>query len=584
MICRVIPYEEIPERGKEPFLFISYCHANEAFVYPFIERLAADGFRLWYDDGIHAGEEWPEVIASHLSDCYACIEILTPEYAQSHNCRNEINFLIQLGKKIVPIQWTDFAMSLGLKLQLSATQYIKRFELQSDQMLLQRLYASEAVKACHGWIPSYRNLPPAAKKEETKKSLVLDKFASAMSAEENAGDRPTQILKGLPEAKLAAALKPAASPEPEKSQKPVPESEPEHTAGLKPVPEPAPAPVPESKPEAAPTPELKPEPAPEPEPAPAAAPEAAPEPRLEAAPVPTPKPEPKPAPAPEPEPKPEPAKRKPAPAPQPEPEPTPVYVPASEPQLPEVNPDDELTILDVPEEGTVLADEDDLDATPILPKAGLLNLKTGIIYMFYGYRTVVGRSQRANVVLDDPRHKISNRHLEIHFTNKDGWLVVDTDSTNGTKLNGEKLEGLKPVHLPGKALLTLADDNYLFAAGQTLNDLLNKRSVYLLVCQETNELYCGWEKQFVLGRLNAWPKGTLSDRRTSRVHGYIEENGFGYKLRISHKATTNGTYLNDVLLNPGQEAPLKSGDQIRTGSFYHLTFTEITLSMKENEG
>ena len=89
MICRVLPYE-----GKEPFLFISYCHLNADIAYPLIEKLAADGFRLWYDDGIHPGSDWPEIIARHLNDCYACIELLTPEYAQSHNCRNEINFLV----------------------------------------------------------------------------------------------------------------------------------------------------------------------------------------------------------------------------------------------------------------------------------------------------------------------------------------------------------------------------------------------------------------------------------------------------------------------------------------------------------
>ena len=53
--CSVKPYE-----GQEAYIFISYCHKDRASVFPIIEQMARDGYRVWYDEGIDPGSEWPE--------------------------------------------------------------------------------------------------------------------------------------------------------------------------------------------------------------------------------------------------------------------------------------------------------------------------------------------------------------------------------------------------------------------------------------------------------------------------------------------------------------------------------------------
>ena len=53
-----------PYEGTLPYLFVSYAHANDAAVLEIISTLQARGFRVWYDEGIEAGSEWPESIAS----------------------------------------------------------------------------------------------------------------------------------------------------------------------------------------------------------------------------------------------------------------------------------------------------------------------------------------------------------------------------------------------------------------------------------------------------------------------------------------------------------------------------------------
>ncbi len=48
----------------------------------------------------------------------------------------------------------------------------------------------------------------------------------------------------------------------------------------------------------------------------------------------------------------------------------------------------------------------------------------------------VGRQSDCQVVIDD--HNVSRRHAEIRRTTA-GWVVTDRNSTNGTKVNGEKV-------------------------------------------------------------------------------------------------------------------------------------------------
>ena len=60
-----------PYEGGKPFLFISYPHKNSAEVLDTIRILHDKGIRLWYDEGIPAGSDWPANIARQLGDCEA---------------------------------------------------------------------------------------------------------------------------------------------------------------------------------------------------------------------------------------------------------------------------------------------------------------------------------------------------------------------------------------------------------------------------------------------------------------------------------------------------------------------------------
>ena len=85
----VIPYE-----GTEPYLFISYAHADADAVMEVAARLQQAGYHIWYDAGIVVGSEWPEYIAAHLAGAAAMLAFVSSAYDRSDNCRKEMHFAL----------------------------------------------------------------------------------------------------------------------------------------------------------------------------------------------------------------------------------------------------------------------------------------------------------------------------------------------------------------------------------------------------------------------------------------------------------------------------------------------------------
>lgn len=143
MYCRAIPYE-----GREPYIFFSYSHKDADRVYPLLEQMVRDGFRVWYDDGNHPGDDWLENIGEHLNNCHICLAMLSANSEASHNCKKEVTFAAQCGKKLMAVKLEEFAMTVGMRLQLSTIHYLVRTSFPSDAALLQKLYESDQMDVC----------------------------------------------------------------------------------------------------------------------------------------------------------------------------------------------------------------------------------------------------------------------------------------------------------------------------------------------------------------------------------------------------------------------------------------------------
>lgn len=143
--CSAKPYE-----GNDNYIFISYCHKDKKQIFPIIERLARDGYRVWYDEGIDPGSEWPEIIARHLNGCSTCIAFISENSLNSHNCKREINFALLKKKAFISVVIEPVQMSLGMEMQLSATQAIFKYTLCDDNEFFSKLYDAKCLSSCRG--------------------------------------------------------------------------------------------------------------------------------------------------------------------------------------------------------------------------------------------------------------------------------------------------------------------------------------------------------------------------------------------------------------------------------------------------
>ena len=93
-----------PYEGKRPFLFISYAHASSEQVVETIRILHEGGVRLWYDEGIPAGSDWPANIAGHMRDCERVVFFRCKRALVSPNCFSEIRTAARQKKPMLVVR------------------------------------------------------------------------------------------------------------------------------------------------------------------------------------------------------------------------------------------------------------------------------------------------------------------------------------------------------------------------------------------------------------------------------------------------------------------------------------------------
>ena len=156
----------IPYKGDEPYIFISYAHKDSALVWPIIERMQKDGYRVWYDEGIDPGTEWDENIADHVYGCAFFMAFLSPNYMASDNCKDELNFARDQDKKRVLVYLEDVTLPEGMALRLGRTESVRYDPAEPD-----RFYGE--LYAAHDRAEHPSEEPPAPGKKKGKAKWII---------------------------------------------------------------------------------------------------------------------------------------------------------------------------------------------------------------------------------------------------------------------------------------------------------------------------------------------------------------------------------------------------------------------------
>ncbi len=96
-----------PYEGKRPYVFISYSHRDSDRVLDILTELNDRKLRLWYDEGIPAGSDWPINIETHMRECAAVLFFLSRTALASQYCYSEIQTAIALKKPILAVRLDD---------------------------------------------------------------------------------------------------------------------------------------------------------------------------------------------------------------------------------------------------------------------------------------------------------------------------------------------------------------------------------------------------------------------------------------------------------------------------------------------
>ena len=96
-----------PYEGTRPYLFISYAHKQSEEVVSTIRILHEKGWRLWYDEGIPAGSDWPANIAGHMQGCAGVLFFESERALESPNCYSEMSTAHRLKKPCMVVRLED---------------------------------------------------------------------------------------------------------------------------------------------------------------------------------------------------------------------------------------------------------------------------------------------------------------------------------------------------------------------------------------------------------------------------------------------------------------------------------------------
>lgn len=197
-----------PYEGTLPYIFVSYAHRDDAAVLEIISTLQARGFRVWYDEGIEAGSEWPESIASHLERAQLVLAFLSPAYLRSDNCRKEMHYALTKRKPVINVYLEQTELSPGMEMQIGNLFALMKYTYPSEEYFYDKLFSAELLDAAKfaGEAPELPDVPAPAPAPEKKEKEKKPRARREKQPKAPKPARPKKKRRGLAAAIIAIVL------------------------------------------------------------------------------------------------------------------------------------------------------------------------------------------------------------------------------------------------------------------------------------------------------------------------------------------------------------------------------------------
>ena len=110
--------------GDEPYIFVSYAHADAATVYPLLVDLRDRGVNIWYDEGIEPGSKWREELSSAIENAEKVLFVASKKSIASSNCERELDFALSLNVPVRVVYIEEVTLPPALSFSLGSHQAI----------------------------------------------------------------------------------------------------------------------------------------------------------------------------------------------------------------------------------------------------------------------------------------------------------------------------------------------------------------------------------------------------------------------------------------------------------------------------
>ena len=135
-------------QGSEPYAFISYSHKDKGEVFPVIRAMQENGYNVWFDEGITPASEWDDHIANRILNAEFFIAMLSPNYLESTNCMDELEFARSKDKKRLMIYLKKATLPPGPEMRLSRQQAILKYQYSDTSYFYDKLFHSDGIDIC----------------------------------------------------------------------------------------------------------------------------------------------------------------------------------------------------------------------------------------------------------------------------------------------------------------------------------------------------------------------------------------------------------------------------------------------------
>ena len=195
--CKLTPYE-----GNAEYIFVSYAHKDSDEVLPILDALSDRGYRIWYDEGITPGSEWPEYIAERLNSSSLVLAFVSPASQDSDNCRREITFALSKKIDLLAVMLEPTELTLGMEMQLASHQCVLRFKYPSFDQFIEKICSMPELEGCSHTVRG-KHVRPSAVPISRSAEAVADppaprKLTAAATAEKKrSSDSAVFLILGI---------------------------------------------------------------------------------------------------------------------------------------------------------------------------------------------------------------------------------------------------------------------------------------------------------------------------------------------------------------------------------------------------